>query len=160
WPRIDVEQGRARVPSFYALEVLRAATGELPSLAAIGSPGPDVRLGWPAPRAPEDALDQAEYDLAVLGPLLGIDAAAAAGSGAYPLPATMHRGGGRRARGGRWSRRWTGADGLVASDELVRSALARHQLGVRSFSPTALQHLAACPYRFFLHAIHRLAPRQ
>jgi hypothetical protein len=30
----------------------------------------------------------------------------------------------------------------------------------RAFSPTALQHFAACPYRFFLQAIHRLAPRE
>src|SRR5262249_14567306 len=27
-------------------------------------------------------------------------------------------------------------------------------------SPTALQHFAACPYRFFLQAIHRLEPRE
>ncbi len=32
YPRMDVAQARARVPSFYALEVLRAAEGRLPSL--------------------------------------------------------------------------------------------------------------------------------
>ena len=31
---------------------------------------------------------------------------------------------------------------------------------LRSFSPTALQNFAACPYRFFLQAILRLEPRQ
>ena len=38
--------------------------------------------------------------------------------------------------------------------------LRKHALGRRSYSPTALQNYAACPYRFFLQAIHRLAPRE
>jgi hypothetical protein len=31
---------------------------------------------------------------------------------------------------------------------------------MRSYSPTALQNYAACPYKFFLQAIHKLAPRE
>ena len=38
--------------------------------------------------------------------------------------------------------------------------LRKHALGMRSYSPTALQNYAACPYKFFLQAIHRLAPRE
>jgi RecB family exonuclease len=38
--------------------------------------------------------------------------------------------------------------------------MAKHTLGVRSFSPTALHDYAKCPYRFFLHAIHGLASRE
>ena len=38
--------------------------------------------------------------------------------------------------------------------------MARHTLGARSYSPTALQNYARCPYRFFLQAIHGLAPRE
>src|SRR5206468_12297200 len=52
------------------------------------------------------------------------------------------------------------ADGLVDPDALARVALAAHQLSARSFSPTALQHFAACPYRFFLQALMRLQPRE
>ena len=37
---------------------------------------------------------------------------------------------------------------------------AKHGLGVRSYSPTALQNYAACPYKFFLQAVHKLAPRE
>ena len=37
--------------------------------------------------------------------------------------------------------------------------MASHSLGVRSYSATALQSYARCPYRFFLYTIHRLAPR-
>src|SRR5439155_8215182 len=33
-------------------------------------------------------------------------------------------------------------------------------MGARSFSPTALENFAACPYRFLLQAIHRLQPRE
>src|SRR5207245_2826935 len=55
---------------------------------------------------------------------------------------------------------WTPADGLVDPDDLAREALAGHQLGARPFSPTALQHFAACPYRFFLQAVMRLQPRE
>ena len=56
YPRMDVTQARPRVPSFYALEVVRAAEGRLPSLrefekrAAQNAPS---RLDWPAPGDPE-----------------------------------------------------------------------------------------------------------
>jgi CRISPR/Cas system-associated exonuclease Cas4 (RecB family) len=48
----------------------------------------------------------------------------------------------------------------VAPAEEARVALALHDLPARSYSPTGLQHYAACPYRFFLQAIHRLGPRR
>jgi ATP-dependent helicase/nuclease subunit B len=38
--------------------------------------------------------------------------------------------------------------------------MAKHALSARSYSPTALQHYAPCPYRFLLQAIHGLAPRE
>jgi len=64
-----------------------------------------------------------------------------------------------RARARRWLRRWTPADGLVDPEPSALAALGRHQMSARSYSPTALQNFAACPYRFFLQAIHRLEPR-
>ena len=45
WPRIETEKARARVPSFYALEALRAAEGSLPG--SMNSP--DAQKA-PAPR--------------------------------------------------------------------------------------------------------------
>jgi ATP-dependent helicase/DNAse subunit B len=119
-----------------------------------------ARLGWPAPERQEEAIDDAEYDLALLTPLLGADPATTIGTAHYLLGANQHLGRALRARARRWLRRWTPADGLVEPDELGRVALARHQLAARSFSPTALQHFAVCPYRFFLQAIHRLKPRE
>lgn len=163
YPRVDVEKARPRVPSFYALEVRKAAEGRLPGLDALtrgAEQAAGARLGWPAPADPRVAIDEAEYDLALLGPLLHADPETTAGTASYLLQANPHLARALRARGRRWLRRWTPADGLVDPDELARAALARHQLGTRSYSPTALQHFAACPYRFFLQAIHRLAPRE
>ncbi len=53
YPRMDVTQGRARVPSLYALEVLRAARGCLPELRELekwAEETSETRLGWPAPQ--------------------------------------------------------------------------------------------------------------
>ena len=72
YPRVDLDQGRPRVPSFYALEILRAAEGRLPGFdelarrAAGEHPG---RLGWPAPARPADAIDEAEAFLPSFGSL-------------------------------------------------------------------------------------------
>jgi len=38
--------------------------------------------------------------------------------------------------------------------------MAKNSFAERSYSPTALQHYARCPYRFFLQAIHGFAPRE
>ena len=163
YPRLDMQQARPRVPSFYTLEALRAAEGRLPGFEEIAGRahgGTSARLGWPAPERPEDAIDDAEYDLALLTRLLDADPAATVGAAHYLLGASPHLGRALRARARRWLRRWTPADGLVDPDELGRAALASHQVAARSFSPTALQHFAACPYRFFLQAIHRLQPRE
>jgi ATP-dependent helicase/nuclease subunit B len=163
YPRVDLDQGRPRVPSFYALEIFRAAEGSLPGfeeLAKRAAGDRPARLGWPAPERPEDAIDEAEFDLAVLDKLVDADPAATVGAAHYLLDANPHLGRTLRGRARRWLRRWTPNDGLVDPDSDERAALARHQLTARSYSPTALQNFAACPYRFFLQAIHRLAPRE
>jgi len=163
YPRVDLDQGRPRVPSFYALEIFRAAEGSLPGfeeLAKRAAGDRPARLGWPAPERPADAIDEAEFDLAVLDKLVDADPAATVGAAHYLLGANPHLGRALRARARRWLRRWTPNDGLVDPDADERAALARHQLAARSYSPTALQNFAACPYRFFLQAIHRLAPRE
>lgn len=162
YPRLDLQaQPRPRVPSFYALEALRAAEGHLPDfteLARRAETATAARLGWPGPSDPADAIDSAEHDLAILNRL----AAAGrpdAGAGRYLITANPHLARALRARYQRWGKSWTASDGLVSRSETTRAAMARHALGARSYSPTALQTYARCPYRFFLYAIHRLAPR-
>lgn len=163
YPRIDVQQARPRVPSFYGLEALRAAEGHLPGFDKLMRRAEQTssgRLGWPAPADPRVAIDEAEYDLALLAPLIDADPETVAGTANYLLSTNQHLARALRARSRRWLKRWTASDGLVEPDDAAREALAAHQLGSRSFSPTALQNYAACPYRFFLQAVHRLQPRE
>jgi CRISPR/Cas system-associated exonuclease Cas4 (RecB family) len=163
YPRVDLEQARPRVPSFYALEVLRAAEGRLPGfdeLARRAAGERITRLGWPVPEKPEDAIDDVEYDLAVLDQLLDADPQTTVGAAHYLLGENPHLARALRARARRWLRRWTPNDGLVELNPAEQAALARHQLSARSYSPTALQNFAACPYRFFQQAILRLQPRE
>ena len=163
YPRIDIQQSRPRVPSFYGLEALRAAEGYLPGfdkLVLRAESGASGRLGWPAPDDPRVAIDEAEYDLALLAPLIDADPETVAGTAHYLLSTNRHLARALRARSRRWLKRWTPSDGLVEPDELAREALAVHQMSARSFSPTALQNYAGCPYRFFLQAVHKLQPRE
>ena len=56
YPRLDLDQARPRVPSFYALEAIRAAEGRLPSfdeLAERAERVTEARVGWPAPGTPQ-----------------------------------------------------------------------------------------------------------
>jgi ATP-dependent helicase/nuclease subunit B len=162
YPRIDLEQARPRVPSFYALEVLRASEGRLPGFDELqkrAEGDTPAKLGWPAPDDPAAAIDEAEFDLAVLGRLQR-GGEEGRGAARYLLGVNPHLTRTLRARAARWRRAWSPADGLVHPDAVAREAMARHQIGARSFSPTALECFAACPYKFFLHAIHRLQPRE
>lgn len=162
WPRVDVESARARVPSFYGLEALRAMEGALPGYDEImrSREGQGSRLGWPAPDEPERAVDNTEYDLSVLGRLRGSDKAERSGGAHYLLAANPHLARSLRARGRRWQRKWSYADGLVDPEPDELAALARHRMGARSYSPTALETFATCPYKFLLHALHRIQPME
>src|SRR5207244_8973701 len=73
YPRLDVAETRARVPSFYALDVMRAITGRVPDHRVLASEAAEeggASLAWPAPKDPERAIDDLEHDLASLKPLL------------------------------------------------------------------------------------------
>ena len=163
YPRIDIDQGRPRVPSFYTLEIVKGATSKLPGfdeLAQHAARDQVARLGWPAPAIPMEAIDEAEFDLAVLDKLVDADPDTTRGTARYLIDANEYLGRALRARARRWLKRWTPADGLVDPDPAALLALEPHQLAKRSYSPTALQHFAACPYRFLLYAIHHLEPRE
>ena len=170
-PRIDALRGRARVPSFYALEVLEAAGVPLADLDILfeghtRSDPSTSELGWTPPPSPEEAVDDAEYDLATLAPLLRMDADQARGRARYLVVDNQSA---RRATAlvraleMSWNRGrplWTEADGLVTAKGPARKQLAEFTLTRKTYSPTALQRYAACPYRFFLGSILRLAPRE
>jgi CRISPR/Cas system-associated exonuclease Cas4 (RecB family) len=157
YPRMDVVQARPRVPSFYALEVVRAAEGRLPELARFGrmvASGSTTLLGWPAPDKPEHAIDDAEFDIATLRQCLALPADRSKGCGRYLVEVHDTLARSLRTRHRRWSGKWTSADGLVGA--AGGSALAGIRLNARSYSPSSLQQFALCPYKFALHAIHKL----
>jgi len=163
YPRIDLDQARPRVPSFYGLEVLAAAEGKLPGFDELGQRA-DVtgaaRIGWPAPLSALDAIDEAEHDLALLDRLVD---APEQGAARYLLGANAHLARALRARGRRWEvKSWKPADGFIASTPVspeVRAVLDANAPAARSFSPTALEQLATCPLRFAYRTIVGLEPR-
>lgn len=163
YPRFDAEHGRPRVPSFYGLAVLHAVDGTLPAfdeLARRASPGAAARMGFPAPDAPEQSIDDAEYDLAVLGQLLRAPPAERVGGLRYLL-SHPHLARALRFRARRWSvPRFTPCDGLVVQDEAGRALLASYQLDKRAYSASHLALMATCPYRFYLQAIQGLRLRE
>jgi ATP-dependent helicase/nuclease subunit B len=163
FPRFDVEHNRARVPSFYGLEALRAIDGVLPAwgeLSRRADPGAAARMGWPAPELPQQAIDDAEYDLSMLARFCS-GGGAPAGSARYFLLSNPHLARSLRFRARRWSvQRFLSADGLVLEDEAGRSLLRPHALSERAYSATALAQFAACPYKFYLHAIAGVSARE
>lgn len=161
WPRIDAEHARPRVPSFYVLEAARAVEGRLPvyeELQRRAEGHGRVRLAWPAPTEPLEAIDATEFDLALLDQVLHAKSDTK-GRARYLVGANPHLARALRTRYARWMQTvWSSADGLVKPKAAARDALALHHVGKRPFSPTALELFAACPYKFFLSAVLRLSP--
>ena len=172
YPNLDVLQGRPRVPSFYALDLLRAAEGRIPDLRRLEARATESSqslLGWPAPRRSSSAIDDAEYDLSVLEPLLRHRRpdARQGGMGSKTGRARFLLRNPRldrslRSRYLRWKRNssFCAADGVVDPDPATLEALGRYRLDQRSYSPTALQRYAACPFRFLLYTVHGLKLRE
>ena len=128
YPRIELSESRARVPSFYALDVMRAATGRIPDheeLEERAREAGNATLAWPAPSRPDDAIDDQEHDLAVLRRLLDEqDPAAVKGHAHYLLKLNECL---RRSVIDRWARgerRWSPSDGLIRVSPHTKAALA------------------------------------
>jgi ATP-dependent helicase/nuclease subunit B len=162
YPRIEVAESRPRVPSFYALDIMRAITGRIPkpqqlqdAAAAEGGAG----LAWPAPAQPADAIDDLEHDLSVLRQLLQVDPPALVrGHAHYLLRLNEPL---KRSVTARWARgrsQWTPYDGITRVTGMTRPMLESQRLAARPYSLSALQKYAACPYQFLLSAIYRLEP--
>ncbi|MFK8003344.1 MAG: PD-(D/E)XK nuclease family protein [Polyangiales bacterium] len=168
WPRVDLEQSRPRVPSFYVLEVVSAASGKWPDVQVLeryALNAGKARLAWPAPPHKEDAIDAAEYDLAAArGALSSLSSAGAknsAGALAYALKESPILARSLRRRHRRWDTpKWTNSDGIVAAGDVkTKELLAPHRLSERAYSATGLQRFSACPYQFALQQIFRFSER-
>ncbi|MGD0771683.1 MAG: PD-(D/E)XK nuclease family protein [Candidatus Solibacter sp.] len=153
--RLDLLTGRPRVPSFYAFAAHRAAGGpeiDVREFEARARSATRTRIGWPAPPDPASAIDDAEFDLATLAPLVK-------GSGEYLKSLPGRAVASLRARWMRWHRPWKPADGLFI-EEIGSDALTPYRLTERPWSPTLLQQYARCPYRFALRGIFGLRPAE
>jgi len=162
YPRMNLGQGRSRGPSFYAIEVMRAVLGHVPDLRElqrIAAEASQSQPGWPSPRTPENAIDDAEYDLAVIQKLMRLPAAERRGAARYLLSTNENLQRSLHSRWYRWSSRWSDADGIVDPDSPTVEALSQHKLNKRPYSATALQRFSVCPYQFLLSSILRLEPR-
>ena len=163
YPRVDAAESRPRVPSFYALDVMRAITGQIPnheqlqeSAATEGGAG----LAWPAPEHPATAIDDLEHDLSVLRALLQENPAKVRGHAHYLLRLNEYL---KRSVSARWARaraQWTAFDGLTRLNSLTTPMLETQRLKARPYSLSALQKFASCPYQFLLSAIYRLEPSE
>jgi ATP-dependent helicase/nuclease subunit B len=150
------------VPSFYALDVARTTLGHLPNVEIFereAAEESNALLAWPAPTAPLGAIDDIEHDLATLKPLLQGKPEDVSGRARYLMELNPDLARSLRSRWQRWHKPWTSADGLCQPTPATQAALADYRLTTRPYSPTALQSFAACPYKFLLSAIYRLAPR-
>jgi len=160
YSRIEQTEARPRVPSFYALEVARALTGEVPEpqrMERDAAEAAGARLAWPAPDDPSHAIDEVEHDLATLRGLLA--SGEAHGRARYLLELNESLARSLRTRWTRWHRPFRPADGVVGVTDGTRATLAAARLEARAYSASALQKFAACPYQFFLSAICRIEPR-
>jgi CRISPR/Cas system-associated exonuclease Cas4 (RecB family) len=164
YPRLDVAETRARVPSFYALDVVRAITGDIPDhrqLASDAAAEAGASLAWPAPKDARRAIDDLEHDLASLKPLLeSRDAKSVRGHAHYLLQLNECL---RRSVISRWARgrsAWSQADGLIRVAPGIKSAMDKERLANRPYSLSALQRFSSCPYQFLLATIYRLEPRE
>ena len=157
YSEVDLLSGRKRVLSLYAAELMKAARGsslDIRKLEEEAVAAHQSRAGWPAPRDPRDAIDDAEFDLAKLRN-------ARKGDGAYLTRVNEHLVRSLRGRWRRWRRdRWYAEDGLTMLDVDALKILEGYRLSEHPHSTSALQQFAVCPYRFALRAIHRLQPAE
>jgi ATP-dependent helicase/nuclease subunit B len=164
YPRIEIAESRPRVPSFYALDVMRAITGRIPrheelQESAVSEGG--AMLAWPSPAEPRRAIDDLEHDLSVLRRLLLVEnPKSVRGQAHYLLRLNEAL---KRSVTARWSRArasWTPFDGITRVTGMTAPLLASQRMSARPYSLSALQKFATCPYQFLLSAIHRLEPAQ
>ena len=130
YPRVDLEQSRPRTPSFYGLEVLRAAEGKLPGFDELARRAESVggaRIGWPAPRARGTRSTRPSTTSRSSSRVFERPEAETVGTARYLLSANRApRARPSLPRAALDVQKWTRADGLVEPHADARAALAAH----------------------------------
>jgi ATP-dependent helicase/nuclease subunit B len=161
YPRVELNESRPRVSSFYVLDIIRAIEGRIPPLGELADrafKAGGATLAWPAPSDPATAIDDFEHDLSTMAALLATKSDSVKGRARYLYELSPELRRSLTSRWLRWHKRWDPADGIMRSTESIQPALAAQRLGARPYSLTALQRYSACPYQFLMAAIYRLAP--
>ena len=125
YSEVDLLSGRKRVLSLYAAELMKAARGsdlDIKRLEEEAGSAHESTAGWPAPRNPQDAIDDSEFDLAQLRD-------GRPGTGAYLTKVNPHLYRSLRARGRRWREKWWPEDGLLGLDMEALKILEGRQIG-------------------------------
>jgi hypothetical protein len=128
FPRVEVALARPRVPSFYALDVRRTTLGRLPNVEQFeqeAAKNSGAELAWLAPDQPQKAIDDIEYDLSVLRPLLTADPKSVRGGARFLMELSPELGRSLRTRWQRWQKGWSASDGLCAATDLTKEQLAK-----------------------------------
>ena len=163
YPRIDLDQTRPRVPSFYALEAVAIGRGPASGFCRDrpARRDRDDDPPWLAGAARPDERDRrrgtrSRHSLSTSWPFLMRARAAAR----YLLTVNPYLARALRSRYQRWSP--TGRPPMVSSVD--RTLFGRSWAGTRSLLAAIRRPrsrtLPRCPYRFFLQAVHGLAPRE
>ena len=164
YPRVDAVESRpARAVVLRARNRARGAWAFARSAHVRGKGPPRRAIAPGLARAGRSARSHRRCGVRSgrAGAHFALDAEEARGAGHYLIDSQRLSGATRCARYARRNRNaWFAADGIVEPDAATRAVLATQRLAARSYSPSALQHFAACPYRFLLHAIHKLRPRE
>ena len=159
--RVDLATGRERVPSFFAVEVLKAARGsgaDIPELLEQAQ-SRLVNRGSVGPR-PRTRPTASTMSSSISRHSVQHRSRRYAGGYAWIGAVNPHAVRSIRARMERWGRDWSKSDGLAATDVHIGISLRKYRLTERAWSASALQQFARCPYRFLLHGIHGLAPME
>ena len=158
FPRLEPFTARERIPSFFLLRLMEAVVGKTMDFSDLEE--------WPLlervplsrlfPRSVSDSLTSLEYDLKQADAALEEGNMAALSYLSHLSPFFSRS---LQAEAKRWGERhFTEFDGVLIGRESrasLESTLAKRGL---SFSPTALETYARCPYRFFLQTLLHLAP--
>jgi RecB family exonuclease len=161
YPRVELNESRPRVSSFYVLDIIRAIEGRIPPLGDLADrafKSGAATLAWPAPKDAASAIDDFEHDLSTMGALLATKSESVKGRARYLYELSPELRRSLTSRWLRWHKRWDPADGIMRPAESIQPALAAQRLSARPYSLTALQRYSACPYQFLMAAIYRLAP--
>jgi ATP-dependent helicase/nuclease subunit B len=157
YPRVADLDSENQVPSSFVLELWTERRGldadPLRTEHGRRSYGP----GWRVPDDPAEAVDEAEYDVAVAA---GLDQATP-GAARYLLAegGNPHLARALRARYGRGQQRIGAHDGLWATTETLRTWLRERAPRKSIHSATSLESFAACPFKYWMHAVLRIRPR-